>query len=73
MISDVFGRLTACDTATATRALVLAALCIASVAAQDGATFDVASIKRSAPAERQPRGFMPTPGRFTAVDLLRRR
>jgi uncharacterized protein (TIGR03435 family) len=51
------------------RALVLAVLCTASAAAQHGPAFEVASIKRSAPAERQPRGFLPTPGRFTAADL----
>lgn len=51
------------------RALVLAVLCTASVAAQHGPAFEVASIKRSAPAERMPRGFMPTPGRFTAADV----
>jgi len=51
------------------RALVLAFICTASVTAQNGPAFEVASIKRSAPAERQSRGFLPTPGRFTAVDL----
>ena len=34
-----------------------------------GPSFEVASIKRSVPVERQPRGFLPTPGRFTAADV----
>jgi uncharacterized protein (TIGR03435 family) len=50
-------------------ALVLAVLCSASGAAQDGPAFEVASIKRSAPAPHQSSGFLPTPGRFTAVDV----
>ena len=34
-----------------------------------GPSFDVASIKRSVPVERGPRGFLPTPGRLTAADI----
>jgi uncharacterized protein (TIGR03435 family) len=32
-------------------------------------SFEVASIKRTQPAERQRTGFLPTPGRFTAEDV----
>jgi uncharacterized protein (TIGR03435 family) len=51
------------------RALVIVVFCAASVAAQNDPAFEVASIKRSVPAEHSPKGFLPTPGRFTAVDL----
>jgi uncharacterized protein (TIGR03435 family) len=34
-----------------------------------GQSFEVASIKRSVTVEKQPRGFLPTPGRFTAADI----
>ena len=34
-----------------------------------GPAFEVASIKRTAPADRQQMGFPATPGRFTAIDV----
>ena len=53
---------------------ILIGLWTVSAAGQDesqaaGPSFEVASIKRSVPVERQPRGFLPTPGRFTAADV----